>query len=204
MGKLKVFLGMSFLFAAAAIAVPVVGQKAEYALDKDPKRTLSMVKSGTMTVSLAEFLPGAPQGPMYEMDFEYRFQVNFLGTYEGMEKMHLDEAFFTAQFLEDLRKNGHYSGAYFKADHKGYADAKNLDGKIYPHCDKVLLYELRDSSAIQGMLSGLLGIDRAEIKNAKFLLHLSPGIPALGSAKIDVTGVSHGTNFKVGGDYISH
>lgn len=201
--KINMLVGLFVFISVNAFAADIVGQKADYQLDKNPQRTSSMIKSGSVTATIANFLENDPSGPAYEVNIDYLFKVTFMGTYQGTEAANLEKEFFTEAFLENLRKTGHYEGANFKADHKGYADAENLDGKFYSHCDKVLLYDLKKPGFFTRLVGEMIGMGRADLKNAKVLAHIYPKIPVLGAVKIDVSGVASGQNVKVGGDYVS-
>lgn len=204
MTRINALIGIVFAFAALNLtAKDIVGQKADYLLDKDPNRTMKMIKSGTVTASVVNFQESGPTGPTYEVSMDYHFKVSLMGNYDGTQSTNLEEEFFTPQFIENLRKTGHYEGPYFKADHKGYADAKTMDGNFYPHCDKVLLYDLKNPNPFMDMLAESVGVTRADLKDGKVLAHIYPGIPVLGAVKIDMSGVSSGMNVKAGGDYVA-
>lgn len=180
-----------------------IGETANYKLDKDPKRTSSMINSGKMKVTVAKAQEMA-SGPGYVIDIDYVFNVNFLGNQTGAEYVTVEKEFFTEEFIVNLREKKHYEGAYYKADHVGYADAKTMEGKLYKNCDKVLLYDMKSAPKfLVDLFADITDGERAKIQNMKALVHVYPGIPAMGGAKIDVTGKSSGQNVKVGADYVS-
>lgn len=204
-------LGFCFLISSVlSAAIDPLGQSANYKLDKDPNRTSSMLKSGTIKISVPKEAKELSQGPTYNVRIDYDFKIVLMGPYQGTNETQIEKEYFTEEFLENLRKTGHYEGQHFKADHLGYADAKNLDGKMYPHCDKVLLYDLKQPTALN-FLSDLLGTmataeiipDRADMENIKVLAHLFAGIPVLGAVKVDVSGTYDGMPVKAGGDYMA-
>ena len=132
-----------------------------------------------------------------------------MGPYKGTKETQIEKEYFSEEFLENLRKTGHYEGQYFKADHLGYADAKNLDGKFYPHCDKILLYDLKEPATVN-FFNELLGTladpeisDREDIQDVKVLAHVYVGVPVLGAVKVDVSGIYQGMAVKAGGDYMA-
>jgi len=200
-----------FLFSTLSKAsIDPLGQTANYKIDKDPNRTSSMLKSGTIKLSVPGEAKDQSQGPAYRVRIDYNFNVALMGPYQGSKETQIEKEYFTEEFLEELRQKGHYEGQYFKADHLGYADAKNLDGKFYPHCDKILLYDLREPS-ILNLFNELLGriasagllAGREDIQDLKVLTHIYVGVPVLGAVKVDVSGVYEGMPVKAGGDYMA-
>ncbi len=183
----------------------LVGQKANFKLDKDPKRTTSLLKKGTFQAVIKSYQPQAENGPAMEVALDYRFDVEFMGEQSGVESGLLDYEYFTEDFLVKLRKEGKYESENFKAIHQGFKDAKTLEGKFYPHCDVILLYDIKDSTLRNSLGSFLATIVQAEnqsdIKDMKVLAHIYPGIPVLGAVKIDVSGKHSGMNIKAGADY---
>lgn len=199
---------LSLFFCTNLMAIDpdlLVGQKADYKLDKDPKRTTSLLKKGTFQAVIKGYHPNADGGPAMEVALDYRFDVEFMGEQKGVETGLLDYEYFTEEFLIKLRKEGKYESDNFKAIHQGYKDAKTLQGKTYPHCDVILLYDIKDSVLRSGLGSFLASIIQAEnqsdIKDMKVLAHLYPGIPVLGAVKIDVSGKYSGMAIKAGADY---
>lgn len=205
------FLSFIFLFSALSqAAIDPLGQSANYKIDKDPKRTSSMLKSGNIKLSVPAQAKDLSQGPAYQVRIDYDFNIALMGPYKGSKETQIEKEYFTEEFLEELRKNGHYEGQYFKADHLGYADAKNLDGKFYPHCDKILLYDLREPSVLNlfgDLLGTMVTADRfnfrEDIQDLKVLTHIYVGVPVLGAVKVDVSGVYQGMAVKAGGDYMA-
>jgi hypothetical protein len=204
-------LGFCFLISSVSSAgIDPLGQSANYKLDKDPNRTSSMLKSGTIKISVPNEAKDLSQGPAYNVRIDYDFKIAIMGPYQGTKETQIEKEYFSEEFLENLRKTGYYEGQYFKAKHMGYADAKNLDGKMYPHCDKVFLYDLKQPSALN-LFSDLLGTmatseiipDRADIEDIKILAHIFAGVPVLGAVKVDVSGNYDGMPVKAGGDYMA-
>lgn len=189
-------------YAALGSDADPVGQKAKYTLDKDPKRTSSMIKSGTVDVSVTKAMLDA-QPPAYEVSVQYKVKVALMGDQEGTEARPVDAEYFTPAFIEKLRKDGSYTGPNFKAKHLGYADAKNLDGKQYPNCDKVLLYDIQQGHVMNEMMQTFFGSERADVEDLQVLAHVYAGVPVLGAVKIDANGKYQGMAVKAGGDYVS-
>lgn len=188
--KYPIFVLSLFCAASFAATPDILGQKARYVLDKDPKRTSSMIQSGKVDASVTQHLATASP-PAYEITLNYQFKIQLMGNQEGTQAEAVDAEFFKPEFLENLRKTGSYEGANFKAKHLGYADAKNLDGKLYQNCDKVLLYDFDTADTGE------------DIQDLQVLVHVYPGLPVLGGAKIDATGKYNGLPVKVGGDYVA-
>ena len=195
---MKFLAALMLLSLSSAYAESIVGQTADYILDKDPKRTMSMIKSGTVKATIRNFLPASQR---YEVDIAYKMNVSLMGIYEGSQSNPFEKEFFTPEFLENLRKNGFYNGAYFKAKHRGYADTKTLNGKFYKHCDVVFLYDLQEPPPLLDGIADILGI-RGGMQDMTALVHIYPGIPVLGAVKIDVAGKYSGMKIKAGGDYV--
>lgn len=205
---LNSFLAFIFLLSNISQAgVDPLGQSANYKIDKDPKRTSSMLKSGTIKLSVPNEGKDQSMGPAYQVKIDYKFNVALMGDYEGTKETQIEKEYFTEEFLQELREKGHYDGQYFKADHVGYADATNMDGKFYPHCDKILLYDLKEPSNLNffkdflATVADPLFADREDIQDLKVLIHVFVGVPVLGAVKIDVSGIYQGMNVKAGGDY---
>lgn len=204
--QLLVFSLSSFVFATDPETL--VGQKAFYQLDKNPKRTISLLKDGNFLSVIKRYLPDAEHGPAMEVDLNYRFNVQLMGEQTGVETSQLDYEYFTAEFLDKLREEGKYESPNFKAIHQGYKDVKTLEGKFYANCDVILLYDITDTaqlnlrSGLADFLAGL--VDRhpkSDVQDLKVLAHVYPGIPVLGAVQIDISGKYEGMNIKAGADY---
>lgn len=186
----------------------LVGQKAFYQLDKNPKRTISLLKDGNFLAVIKRYLPHADHGPAMEVDLNYRFNVQLMGEQTGVETSQLDYEYFTKEFLEKLRKEGKYESPNFKAVHQGYKDVRTLEGKLYPQCDVILLYDITDTanmdlrSGLTDFLAGLVDVNpKSDVQDLKVLTHVYPGIPVLSAVQIDISGKYEGMNIKAGADY---
>jgi hypothetical protein len=178
-----------------------------------------MIKSGTMQTKVNKELPDAADGPAFEVALSYDFDVQFAGHQQGTELVAVADEFFTEEFLVKLRTDGAYESPDFKIKHQGYADARNLDGKFYPHCDKLLFYDVKtDKESVDGNSAPLVrmavkimnaaadaySVDPdATIEDLKILAHVFVGVPVLGAAKIDMSGKYSGMSIKAGADYIA-
>lgn len=191
----------------SSASVDPLGQAADYNIDKDPKRTSSMLKSGTIKISVPQEANEPLQVAAYKVKIDYKFKIAIMGDYQGSKDTQIEKEYFTEEFLQNLREKGHYEGQYFKADHLGYADAKNLDGKLYPHCDKILLYDLKEPGSLTlfgDLLASMLhplDVDRSDMEDMKVLAHIYVGVPVLGAVKVDVSGKYQGMDVKAGADY---
>ncbi|NBT59169.1 hypothetical protein EBT16_10340 [bacterium] len=208
LGFLLVSLGAP---ALAAEPDQLVGQKAHFKLDKNPKRTSSMIKDGTFLGTIKKYHPDTDAGPAMEVTLDYKFNVQWVGDQTGVETGFIDYQYFTPEFLESLRKNKKYESENFKAIHQGYESVKTLSGKSYPNCDIVLLYDIKDTlnNELRSTLSGFLASivqakTQADIQDLKVQIRVYPGIPVLGAVQIDVSGKYEGMAVKAGADYEAH
>jgi hypothetical protein len=187
-------------FAALALAITAtssafaddrnpIGERANYVLDHSSSRTSSMILDGTMT-SVVNGASG--DGTGYVVQLDYRMKLRLLGTKSGSKSMAVDTAFFTPEFLVQLRNQGSYVGAHFKVQWLGYEDATTSDGRFYQACDKVRIYDI-DTAA---PFSFGDDIDDMQIKADIYY-----GVPVLGAVKLDVSGKYAGQNVKMGVDY---
>jgi hypothetical protein len=204
-------------FSGTSLAESPVGDRALYELDRNSSRTTSMITSGKVDVSVDAYVPGYKNGPAFESSVNYDFNIQLVGRKTGSEKIMVPAEYFSPEFMENLRTNGSYVGPDFKIRHEGYVDARTLDGNFYPHCDKILIYDVQTASPASGNsdLAGLfriagdlisaaaqatLGV-RSDIENLQVRAALYQGVPVLGAVKLDVSGIVSGFSFKAGGDY---
>jgi hypothetical protein len=207
--KLLAATGLVFLMSTAALARDPVGESADYKVDRNSARTSSMILSGSMTATVTQYMPDHPDGPAYEGKLDYLFKIQFMGNQEGTEYVNTPEEYFTPEFIARLRTDGTYESPQFKIRHQGYADARNLDGGFYPHCDKILIYDIKqeESAGFAALAKSLLGTRPNDpspddsIENLEIVAHVYQGVPVLGAVKLDVKGVYNGMNVKAGADY---
>lgn len=195
-------------FALASEPENLVGQKANFKLDKNPKRTSSLITNGTLLATIDQYHPDMDSGPALEVALKYKLNVQFVGEQIGTETGFIDYEYFTPEFLEKLRKEKKYESENFKAIHQGFETVKTLQGKTYPDCDVILLYDIKDTlnGNLRSALSRFLGSivqakNQSDIQDLKVLLHVYPGIPVLGGVQIDVSGKYEGMALKAGADY---
>ncbi len=197
-----------------AYASPV-GDRAHYDLDRSASRTTSMILSGKVDVSVDAYVPDHKSGAAYESSMTYDFNVQMVGRKTGTEKVMVPADYFSPEFMANLRANGSYVGPDFKVRHEGYVDARNMDGNFYPHCDKILIYDVK-TYGIDNELSGLfkiardlvsmaaqslLGTRSDDVEDLKVRAAIFAGVPVLGAVKLDVSGIVSGMNVKAGGDF---
>ena len=206
--------GLRFVGAAALLIMTEVGvaqtrdpvgETADYTVDRSRNRTSSMVLSGNMTAAVTQSLPDNTP-PAFEVKIDYTFRIQFVGTQTGTEVMPVDGVYFAPEFLVDLRRNGSYESPQFKVRHLGFGDARNMDGALYANCDKILIYDIQTTSALpfvtvaKRLLGAESGFDNS-IEDMEITAFISYGLPVLGAAKLDITGVYNGMNVKAGADY---
>ena len=183
-----------------------VGERADYQVDRDRARTSSMILGGSMVATVTRALPDNTP-PSYEVKIDYAFDIQWIGTRSGTEQEPIDAVYFTEGFLEQLRRDGYYESPQMKIRHLGFADARNMDGRLYQHCDKLLIYDIQQP-AVSGLVriaADLLapGATLDQIENLEILAHVQYGVPVLGAAKLDASGDYDGMHIIAGGDYVA-
>lgn len=211
MQRLLGFFCFLWAFGASAEQREPIGENAFYNLDKRNGRTSSMIKSGNFVAEVSGVSANAAI-PSFDVAINYEFDVAWVGNQTGTETMAIDQHYFTQEFLDELRVNGTYQTSEFKVKHMGFADAVNMDGQRYEHCDKLYFYEIKTDgesalsklivSTAYAMLIGGGNVDANQIENLAILAHVKYGNPVIGAVKIDVSGKYNGMNVKAGGDYI--
>lgn len=209
----QILLGASFILTlgftsnASNVRDPV-GESANYQLDKNGSRTTGMIQSGSALATVTEFLPDHENGPSYNVSLDYDFVVQFYGRQKGTTKWEFAKEFFEEEFIVNLRARGSYETPDYKIRHEGYADARNMDGSVYPHCDKILIYDVKipEPSEVAKILYSSVGIDpkianKPPIEDLKIKAHLYAGVPVLGAVKLDLSGIVQGMNAKAGFDF---
>ncbi len=185
-----------------------VGEKANYQLDKNGNRTTSLVSAGSAKASVTEFIPDHEQGPSYNVNLDYDITVQFYGRQTGTAKWAFVEEFFDPNFMVRLRETGTYETPDYKIRHEGFADARNLDGSVYPRCDKVLIYDVKipDRHKLEQIIYGAAGLNptamgNPPVENLEIRAHIYAGVPVLSAVKLDLSGVVQGMPAKAGFDY---
>jgi hypothetical protein len=204
---LLLFFYANLSFAQEVLVRDPIGEVADYKVDRASARTSGLIQSGVMKAAVTTYQPDHADGPSYEMQIDYTFRIQFVGTRSGTEVVTVPEVYFTPEFMQELRDNGEYITDSFKVQHLGYADARNLDGGFYPNCDKIKIYDVqKPNNGLVRMADRLLKtgdpIDPdAGFEDMVIVAHIKEGLPVLGAAKIDVSGVYDGMRVKAGSDY---
>lgn len=200
------FISWSFISSiASAYERNPVGESANFQLDKASTRTSSLIQQGTITTRVDQYLPDHQDGPSYEASLDYDLTIRFGGRQQGTRKMPLPQAYFTAEFLANLRANGQYESPQFKVQHLGYADVRNLDGKVYENCDKIRIYDVKSPEMMPFAQIGADILQLATggmIDDLVIVAHIKDGEPVLGAVKLDITGKYNGIAIKAGADYV--
>ncbi|MEZ4741252.1 MAG: hypothetical protein R3B45_02205 [Bdellovibrionota bacterium] len=207
---MKLFIIPAFLFSlisTAAFSDPV-NEYANYKVDNARNRTSSMIKRGTVRTEVLGFNPEGENGPVYNTNIEYDVTIQLAGRQQGEEVAEIPEEFFSPDFIEKLRQEGEIHYPQFKIRHLGYADATNMDGTSYPNCDKVFIYDIdmQQASALkffQQITGKALATPADEVEDVEVTALITESLPVLGAAKIDISGVARGYDFKVGFDYLT-
>lgn len=189
--------------AAAAYDRNPVGERADYALDRNAARTSNLIQDGTLALYITQRLPDQQGSVSYETKLDYDFRLRYAGRQQGSKAMAVPFQFFTPEFMADLRRTGHYESPSFKVDHLGYADARNLDGHLYENCDRIRIYDIEDLDAplVQVAVELLEAAVAAPIDDFVIVAHIKEGEPVLGAVKLDIAGKYSGLNVKAGADF---
>jgi hypothetical protein len=199
-------------FGAVADERNPIGETAYYRLDKNSRRTSSVIKDGNF-VTAVNGESANTSVPSFDVALNYEFDVAWMGNQRGTEKTEIDQSYFTEEFIENLRVNKTYESSQFKVRHIGFADAVNLDGHRYENCDLLHFYDIDTGSsqflpkfityAAHAMLLGSGSqLNGGSIENLQIVAHVKYGAPVLGAVKLDVSGKYNGMKVKAGGDYI--
>jgi hypothetical protein len=194
--------------SSTALSRDPVGESAAYQLDKNAARTTGLIQSGSALTKVTEFLPDHENGPSYNISLDYDFVVQFYGRQNGTTKWEFPQEFFQPEFMQKLRETGSFETPDYKIRHEGYADSRNMDGGVYPHCDKILIYDIKipELRVIASILYAASGYSPSAagnppIENLKIRGLMYGGVPVLGAVKLDLSGVVQGINAKAGFDY---
>jgi hypothetical protein len=202
--------GFSSLAIGAEDRNPL-GESAPYELDKGNGRTSAMVISGQSSATVDSYFEDSPIGPGYSVLLSYDFQAYVQGRVQGDMRFNFPESFFTPQFMIDFRRTKYFETPDYKMRHEGRGDAKTLNGQFYRECDIVFTYDIKDPTflaSLRQLLAAAAGIDlrseiflSAKIDDVKIRSYVHPSVPALGAAKVDITGKVNGISVKAGLDF---
>ena len=182
------------------------GEKANYNLVKSTNRTSSMIRSGTFSLFVKQFLPHAGElgRGAYSTEFSYDLDIRWRGREKGKEDHLVDKDFFSPEFMLKLQKEGTLVLKSFKVRYLGKRNVQTENGEYYEGCDRIMLYDI--DMRRRGIASSMLGplsliTPMADIRDAKIYVNTYPGIPALGGVTVDMTGTVSGFDVKAGFDY---
>jgi hypothetical protein len=179
------------------------GESASYTLDHDSARTSSEIESGTMTATVGAHTDGT-DGPAYDVDVNYDFDIVFVGKESGTKTVGVPDEYFTPEFAARLRATGHYESPKFKIDYLGQENATTLDGHTYPGCDRIKIYDIKDTAPVRAIAAAMLRVPQlSSIENLVILGDIYQGVPVLGAVKLDVSGDYEGMHLIAGGDYVA-
>lgn len=199
---------LSFGFSGTSLARNPVGDFAKYELDKGSGRTSYLIRSGNLETRVLSEGAG-----VYRSTLAYDVNVLMAGRKKGVEELDVPAEFFSKNFRKDLRRHKISDQGIFKLKHLGVETVTTKSGITYKDCDKILAYDIKmnESSDFQEFIQEALktqyefldddDIVREGVRDAKVVLHITDGIPVLGAAKIDVSGVVSGFRMKAGFDY---
>jgi len=189
------------------------GERAYFQVVQDPIRTSRVVRGGHIVASVAAE-PVAVDPLEYLVRLDYEFNILLRGPQRGARLLHFLHEVFQESFLIDLRANRHYEADFFKAEHSGFANVRNSDGRVYQHCDRVRLYDITDPSmdflrqlllevaAAQYAIEGRELPETAVIENMEVWTHIQYGYPVFGAVRLDISGKTDGVDFRVGADFL--
>lgn len=185
---IKLFITFVCTFSNSLLAVSI-DEQAFYKVNKDPRRTSSIIKAGELILSL-DFMHDMQT---YVLNLDYTINTDMMGLIKKQKKLYLPVEYFEEKFLIDLKQNGFYQTDKIKAKYLGQSTVKNMDGTIYENCDVIFLYDLNLESDILNQPTKL-----------KFLIiYLSQGVPVIGASRLDVRENLLGLLVNIGFDLIS-
>lgn len=198
---------LSVIFSVHALADAPVGEKANYQLDRRRSRTTPSITGGHAVAEVMAFFPDSANGPEYEVRLDYTITAIGVGTEEGVEIIDVPEEFFTPAFMVKLRAKGELHYPDFKIRHLGYEDARTMQGRFYPNCDKIRIFDINTESAtalVQTMKALALQATGVKIEKLDITSWMAPGVPVINAAKLDISGVVEPKIYlKAGLDYVA-
>ncbi len=209
-------LFISLFVSSLGLSDPI-GESAFYRIVKDRARTSNLIKSGEFNAEVVRHIPDREEGPAYEVKMDYVFDVMWMGRREGSETVVVDEFYFAPEFIEELRRTGHYENSDMKIDHQGYESFTNSDGRHYQNADVLKLYDIDTKSKktlilyarhiikkvaiAKAILEGRDVKANGEVENLEVVIRRVDDIEVLGAARIDISGDYQGMHIIAGGDY---
>lgn len=199
-------------FATVSFGQNPVGELAKYKLDRSRSRTSSIFMNGNFQAEVTAHVPEGEDGPSYNNFYRYDFFLRIMGRQKGDGNFELIEEVYTPEFISRLKVEQEISTTQFKARYLGQEDVRTGDGSQYPGSEYISIYDI-DLSQINGLSTfirdlfisnNLLGKPiggTEELQDLKIKVAVHPNVPVIGGAKIDLSGIYQGVNFKAGFDY---
>ena len=165
------------------------GETASYEVDTDRGRTSREIRDGEMHASVGDHHQNPTDGATYDVVIDYSFRTLTMGRQSGNTTVHIPDQYFSQSFIEDLRRNGEWHGPQFSLRYLGVSDVSTMNGHLYPACDGILIYDIRDAGS--------------DVDDLEITAQVTPGVPVLGAVKLDVSGRYRGIPLKAGADYLA-
>lgn len=211
--KYSCLAALLFSVSFAVFARDPLGERASYKLDRSSTRTSSTVRDGKSLGTVTEKIVGNDASISYDVKIDYDLDVFLAGRRTGSEIFRFPAAYFTEEFFVELRKKKYYEDANMKMRHEGFSDARTMDGKVYPNCDKLYIYDIKRpermaffdlAEMISHSMHDLGWVQDSDLADDMVVrAHVFYGVPVLGGVKLDITGTMSGFKIKTGFDYIA-
>lgn len=172
-----------------------IGQTAHYSLVTGP-RTSPSIQSGSLTLTVTG---DSQTADSYDVKLDYDITAEFVGRQTGSQVAPVPKAFFTPQFMADLRAKGSFQSEGFLATYQGQHDV-TAAGVLYPQCDQVLITGVDQPQRLVAALEKSSGHISSRQK-LQMTISFSSGIPVLGAAAVDIKANIGRSVINVGGDY---
>jgi len=168
-----------------------IGESAHYSVSKDGSRTSGYIKSGNVDIKITRSIYFENGKKGYEALFDYKVVLPVVGEQAGSFTVNIYKEFFSYSFINKLRKEKRIITDDYKIEHLGYETVILPNGKQFPKCDKLFIYDFK----IEGT--------NPTVKDLEITLRIHEPLPALKAAQIDFKGkdVSN-TLFRIGLDYL--
>ena len=202
---------LTFICSYSAFARNPVGETAQYKLDRSKKRTSALIIEGSNLATASREIKDENDKKFYEINIHYKIKIAFVGNREGDQPLQFPEIYFDEEFMRALRLKKHYEGKQFNIQHLGLINSQTQDGILYKECDRIKLtgFQLPMTpsfmdlvSTLKKSASRLVKATGSKPENVVINAHISPKVPAIGAAKIDIAGSIDGMRFMVGYDYV--
>ncbi|NRA44239.1 MAG: hypothetical protein HRU09_04690 [Oligoflexales bacterium] len=216
----KIFLLSLLGMSTVSFGNNPVGENASYKLDRSRSRTSSIIIAGSFKAKVTEHIPEGEKGPSYNNFYQYDLSLRILGRQKGEGNFELIEEVYTPEFIEKVKNEQVVTTEQFTAKYLVQEDVRTNDGSSYPASDYIAISDI-DLSQINGLRKLVhqlfaanelvteskpggkpIGGDTGDLQNLVIKIAVHSEVPVLGGAKIDLSGIYQGVNFKAGFDYI--